>query len=70
MVGGAIFAIVLVLIHDLTGTHAKVSLGSSSIVFVIFVTILSILLGALGGRLARAQRERAGIFITDEHLAE
>jgi ABC-type Na+ efflux pump permease subunit len=70
MVGGAIFAIALLLIHDLTGKHAKVSLGSSSIVFVIFVTILSILLGALGGRLARAQRERAGIFITDEHLAE
>jgi hypothetical protein len=47
-----------------------VSLGSSSIVFVIFVTILSILLGALGGGLMRAQRERAGIFVTDEHLAE
>jgi hypothetical protein len=26
-------------------------------------------LGAAGGRLARMQRERQGIFITDEHIA-
>ena len=56
----------------------RVSLGSSSIGFVIFVTILSILLGALGGswRALSASGPLAlsasgpASSITDEHLAE
>jgi ABC-type Na+ efflux pump permease subunit len=70
MVGGLIYSTTLVLVHWATGKEAKVSLGSSRVVFVIFLTIIGILLGAAGGRIARFQRERAGIYITDEHLAE
>jgi hypothetical protein len=32
----------------------------------VVTTIVGMLLGAAGGRLARLQREREGIFITDE----
>jgi hypothetical protein len=65
MVGGGIYGTALVGVHQLIGNHAKVSLGSSKILFVIVLAIIGIVLGAVGGRLARAQRERAGIFITD-----
>src|SRR5437763_16941039 len=50
MVGGAIYGTSLVLVHALVGNHAKVSLGSSKVVFVIFITIIGILIGAAGGR--------------------
>ena len=65
MVGGAIYGTSLVLVHALVGNHAKVSLGSSKVVFVIFITIIGILIGAAGGRVARFVRERNGVFITD-----
>jgi hypothetical protein len=68
MVGGAIYGTSLVLVHWAIGNPAKVSLGSSRIAFVIALTIIGILLGAAGGRIARWQREKAGIFITDEYL--
>jgi hypothetical protein len=70
MVGGAIYGTSLVLVHWATGKDEKVSMGSSRVLFVITLTIIGILLGAAGGRLARFRRERAGIFITDEHLPE
>jgi hypothetical protein len=68
MVGGAIYGTALLLAHQLAGTHAKVSLGSFKPLLAVFTAVVGILLGACGGRLARAQRERAGVFITDEHI--
>jgi uncharacterized membrane protein len=65
MVGGAIYATSLALVHALVGNHARVSLGSSKVVFVIFITIIGIAIGAAGGRVARFVRERNGVFITD-----
>ncbi len=69
MVGGAIYGTSLLLVHALVGTHAKVSLGSSPPLLVVVTAIFGILLGALGGRIARAIREHQGIFITDERIA-
>ncbi len=68
MVGGAIFGTSLVLVHWAIGDGEKVSLGSSRVVFVIVIAIVGILLGALGGRIARHHREKAGVYITDEYL--
>jgi hypothetical protein len=69
LVGGAIYSTTLVLVHWAIGNDAKVSLGNSRVIFVVFLTIIGILLGAAGGRVARFIRERNGVFITDEHLA-
>jgi apolipoprotein N-acyltransferase len=68
MVGGAIYGTAIVLVHWAIGNPAKVSLGSSRVIFVIALAIIGILLGAAGGRIARWQREKAGVFITDEYL--
>ena len=69
LVGGAIYGTSLLVVHALVGTHAKVSLGSFPPFLVVITAIFGMLLGAAGGRIARLQRERAGIFITDEHVA-
>jgi hypothetical protein len=69
LVGGAIYGTSLLLAHALAGTHAKVSLGSFPPFLVVVTAIIGMLLGAAGGRIARLQRERAGIYITDEHIA-
>jgi hypothetical protein len=69
MVSGAIYGTALVVVHSLIGNHAKVSLGSSRPVFVISVAIISILIGALGGRIGRALRQRAGTLPVDEQAA-
>lgn len=66
MVGGAIYGTALLLAHAATGTHAKVSLGSFPPLFAVVTAIFGILLGALGGRIARSMRERAGRVTTDE----
>ncbi len=66
MVSGAIFGVALVVVHSVIGNHAKVSLGSSRPVFVISIAIISILIGAAGGRVGRAIRERVGTLPTDE----
>jgi hypothetical protein len=63
---GAIFATALLLTHAAVGTQAKVSLGSFPPLLILIDAIVSMLLGAAGGRIARAQRERAGVFLTDE----
>jgi apolipoprotein N-acyltransferase len=57
--GGAIYGTALLLTHWLIGTHAKVSLGSFPPLLAVLTTIVGMLLAAAGGRLARAQRERA-----------
>jgi hypothetical protein len=69
MVSGAIYATALVVVHSLIDNHAKVSLGSSRPVFIIFVAIISILIGALGGRIGRALRQRGGTLPADEQAA-
>jgi hypothetical protein len=64
---GAIFGTALLLMHAAVGTHAKVSLGSFPPFTVVIDAIVSMFVCAAGGRIARAQRERAGVFLTDEH---
>jgi hypothetical protein len=66
MVGGAIYGASLLIAHKLAGTHAKVSLGSFPPFLVVITAIVGILLGAAGGRIARALRERDGIYLTRE----
>lgn len=60
LVAGAIYGIALLVAHAIAGTEAKVSLGSFPPLLVVVTAIIGMLLAALGGRLARAQRERAG----------
>jgi len=60
LVGGAIYGAALLITHAIVGTHAKVSLGSFPPLLIVVTAFIGILLGAIGGRIARAQRERAG----------
>jgi apolipoprotein N-acyltransferase len=64
--GGLIYGVALLVVHWIVGTHAKVSLGSFPPLLAVVTAIIGMLLAAAGGRIARAIRERAGIFITDE----
>ena len=59
--GGAIYGTALLIAHAIAGTHAKVSLGSFPPLFAVVTAIIGMFLGAAGGRLARAQRERRGV---------
>ena len=58
MVGGLIYGIALLLMHALVGTHAKVSLGSFPPLLAVVTAIFGAVLGACGGRIARARREQ------------
>ncbi len=58
VVGGLIYGIALLVAHAVAGTHAKVSLGSFPPFFAVVTAIIGMFLGALGGWLARTQRER------------
>jgi len=58
LVGGAIFGTSLLVAHAVAGSHAQVSLGSFPPLLAVFTAIIGMLLGALGGRIARALRER------------
>jgi ABC-type branched-subunit amino acid transport system permease subunit len=58
LVGGAVYGTSLLVAHAIAGTHAKVSLGSFPPLLAVVTAIIGMLLGALGGRIARAQRER------------
>ncbi len=64
--GGAFYGAALLIAHGLAGTHAKVSLGGFPPLLAVFTAIIGMFLAAGGGRLARAQRERNGIFLTTE----
>jgi hypothetical protein len=66
--GGLFYGIGLLVVHGLIGNTAKVSLGSFPPLLAVITAIIGMFLGAAGGRLARMQRERQGIFITDEHI--
>jgi hypothetical protein len=58
LVAGLIYGIALLVVHALVGTHAKVSLGSFPPLLAVITAIAGMLLSALGGRIARLQRER------------
>ncbi len=60
LVGGAIYGVALLIAHEIEGSDAQVSLGEFPPLLPVVTAIIGILLGALGGRIARAQRERAG----------
>jgi hypothetical protein len=64
--GGAIYGTSLLLMHALVGTHAKVSLGSFPPLLAVFTAVIGMFLGAAGGRIARALRERAGVVVADK----
>ena len=59
--GGLIYGIALLVAHAIAGTHAKVSLGSFPALLAVVTAMIGMFLAAGGGRLARAQRERAGL---------
>jgi hypothetical protein len=58
LVGGALFGLGILLAHAIAGTHAKVSLGGFPPLLIVIDAIFGMLLGALGGRIARGIRER------------
>jgi hypothetical protein len=55
LVGGALFGAGVLIAHAISGTHAKVSLGSFPPLLIVIDAIAGMLLGALGGRLGRAR---------------
>ena len=58
LVGGAVYGTALLVAHAIAGTHAKVSLGSFPPLLAVVTAIIGMLLGALGGRMARGLRGR------------
>lgn len=56
ILGGALFALGLLIAHAIAGTDAKVSLGSFPPLLIVIDAIIGMLLGALGGNLSRAMR--------------
>lgn len=64
LVGGALFGTGVLVAHAIAGTHAKASLGSFPPLLVVVDAIVGIGLGAIGGRLARSMRERAGVTVS------
>ena len=60
VVGGALYGIGLLVAHVIAGTDATVSLGSFPPLLAVVTAIVGMLLGALGGRIARGIRERSG----------
>jgi hypothetical protein len=63
LVGGVLFATGLLVAHAIAGTHAKASLGSFPPLLVVLDAIVGMLLGALGGRVARSLRRRSAIAV-------
>lgn len=60
LVGGALYGIGLLAAHAIAGTDATVSLGSFPPLLAVITAIIGMFLGALGGRIGRGVRERAG----------
>jgi hypothetical protein len=59
LVGGSLFGLGVLIGHAIAGTEALVSLGKFPPFVIVIDAIVGILLGALGGRIARATRRRA-----------
>ena len=59
LVGGTLYGTGLLVAHAIAGTDAKVDLPGFAPILVVFTAIIGMLLGALGGRLARTARERS-----------
>ena len=55
---GLAYGIALLLVHVIIGGHAEVSLGSPPASLALVTAIAGALLSALGGQIARWQRER------------
>src|SRR6478672_3734733 len=70
LVGGALFGLGVLLGHAIAGTHAKVSLGGFPPLLIVINAIAGMFLGALGGRIARALRERSNETLPDEPLVD
>ncbi len=68
LVGGAIYGTALLLMHAAVGTDAKVSLGSFPPLLAVVTAIIGMFIGAAGGKLARVQRQRAGISVKNENV--
>ena len=63
LVGGGLFGLGILIAHAIAGTHAKVSLGGFPPLLVVIDAIVGILLGAIGGRLARALWRRPTVTV-------
>ena len=61
VVGGLLYGIGLLIAHAIAGTHAKVSLGSFPPLFAVVTAIIGMFLGALGGYIARRDRDLIGV---------
>jgi hypothetical protein len=60
-IAGLIYGIALLVLHAITGAHAKVSLGSPPASLALVTAIAGALLSALGGRIASRQRARRSL---------
>jgi hypothetical protein len=60
LVGGALFALGILIAHAIAGTGAKVSLGGFPPFLIVIDAIAGMLLGALGGRIGRSLFVRHG----------
>jgi small basic protein len=58
LASGFVYGVALLLAHAIAGTQAKVSLGSFPPLLAVVTALFGMCLAAIGGRLARAQRER------------
>ena len=61
LVGGSLFATGLLVAHAIAGTDAKASLGSFPPLLIVLDAFVGIALGAIGGRVGRALRERSTV---------
>ena len=68
VVGGAIYGISLLIAHAIAGTEAKVSLGNFPPFLAVITAIFGMLIGAAGGRIARATRRRKGVSTEKEAM--
>ena len=59
LVGGALYGTGLLIVHELVGTEATVSLGGFPPLLIVFTAVVGSCLAAAGGRVARLRRERA-----------
>jgi len=70
LIAGAVYGIGLLLAHAVAGTHAKASLGSHPIFLPVVTAIAGMLLAAIGGRIARVQRERRHAAVDSSEIAD